>query len=132
MEESGHAWIFVTPVHAGFPSPAEDYREKRLDLNELVIQHPEATFYVRVSGDSMCLAGIDTGDILVVDRAKSATPNAIVVALVDGEFTVKRFVQQGEDIYLIPENPRYRPLKIEGNMEFQVWGVVTYCIKHLE
>jgi DNA polymerase V len=131
MEETRSAWLFVTPVHAGFPSPADDYRENTLDLNELVIQHPEATFYVQVAGDSMCLAGIDTGDILVVDRARSATQNAIVVAMVDGEFTVKRFVQKGEEIYLVPENPRYRPLKIAGDMEFQIWGVVTYCIKHL-
>jgi len=131
MEETHVAWLFVTPVHAGFPSPADDYRENKLDLNELVIQHPEATFYVRVSGDSMRLAGIDTGDILVVDRAKSAIHNAIVVAIVDGEFTVKRLVIRGEELYLMPENPHYPPLKIAGEMEFQVWGVVTYCIKRL-
>jgi len=131
MEETRQAWLFVTPVHAGFPSPADDYKENKLDLNELVIRHPEATFYVRVSGDSMRQAGIDAGDILVVDRSMMAAHNAIVVAMLDGEFTIKRFVQRGEQLYLVPENPQYAPIKIEGEMEFQVWGVVTYCIKHL-
>ena len=115
-------------VHAGFPSPADDYKENMLDLNELVIKNPGATFYVRVRGDSMKGAGIEAGDIIVVDRAVTATHNAIVVALIDGEFTLKRLQQKDHTLYLVPANPSYKTIKIVEGMEFQVWGVVTYCI----
>ncbi len=118
-------------LQAGFPSPADDYRETALDLNSLVIQHPEATFYVRVTGDSMHDAGIRAGDILVVDRAITSTDKTIIVALINGEFTVKRLSLQNDQIVLLPANPRYRPLLITEEMEFQVWGVVTYCIHQL-
>ena len=118
-------------LHAGFPSPADDYRETALDLNSLVIQHPEATFYVRVTGDSMHDAGIRAGDILVVDRAITPTDKTIIVALINGEFTVKRLSLQNDQLALLPANPRYRPLLITEEMEFQVWGVVTYCIHQL-
>lgn len=118
-------------LHAGFPSPADDYRETALDLNSLVIQHPEATFYVRVTGDSMHDAGIRAGDILVVDRAITPADKTIIVALINGEFTVKRLSLQNDQLALLPANPRYRPLLITEEMEFQVWGVVTYCIHQL-
>ena len=113
-------------ISCGFPSPAEDYRE-----SELVIAHPDATFYVRVSGDSMEGAGICEGDVLVVDRALDARENAIIVALVNGEFTVKRLLTIGDTLFLIPENPRYDPLPITEEMEFRVWGIATYCIHRL-
>ncbi len=118
-------------ISCGFPSPAEDYRESELDINELVIAHPDATFYVRVSGDSMEGAGICEGDVLVVDRALDARENAIIVALVNGEFTVKRLLTIGDTLFLIPENPRYDPLPITEEMEFRVWGIATYCIHRL-
>ena len=121
----------LSRLHAGFPSPADDYAESMLDLNALVIEHPEATFYVRVSGDSMHDAGIHTGDILVVDRAITPADRAIIVALIDGEFTVKRLSLQDDQITLLPANPRYQPLPIRNTMDFQVWGVATYCLHKL-
>jgi len=118
-------------ISCGFPSPAEDYRESELDINALVIAHPDATFYVRVSGDSMEGAGICEGDVLVVDRALDARENAIIVALVNGEFTVQRLLTIDDTLFLIPENPRYDPLPITEEMEFRVWGIATYCIHRL-
>ncbi len=119
---------FTSSVQAGFPSPAEDYIEKQLDINELVIQHPAATFFVRVEGESMRDANIHTGDILVVDRSVEPGNGKIVIAVIDGEFTVKRFVMDAEGAYLVPENPEFPTLKIEEGSDFQVWGVVTFVI----
>jgi len=126
-----HVPLAAWHISCGFPSPAEDYRESELDIDELVIAHPEATFYVRVSGDSMEGAGIYEGDVLVVDRALDARHNAIVVALVNGEFTVKRLSTNGNTPSLIPENPIYEPTPITEEMEFLVWGVATYVIHRL-
>ena len=126
-----HTPFFLSYVCAGFPSPAENYIDKALDLHELMIQHPDATFFVRVSGDSMIGAGICHNDILVVDRACVAKPNNIVVALVHGEFTVKRWIQKGRHMYLKPENPNYPTLTITEEMSFEIWGVVTYAIHSL-
>lgn len=126
-----HVPLVAWHISCGFPSPAEDYRESELDINELVIAHPEATFYVRVSGDSMERAGIYEGDVLVVDRAMDAKHNAIIVALVNGEFTVKRLSTIGNTPSLIPENPTYDPIPITEEMEFRVWGVATYVIHRL-
>ena len=120
--------FFSSLLHAGFPSPADDYKENILDLNELVIQNPGATFYVRVKGDSMKGAGIEAGDVVVVDRAITARHNAVIVALINGEFTLKRLYHTNNTLYLVPENPSYETIKIVEGMEFQVWGVVTYCI----
>ncbi|TMD90228.1 MAG: translesion error-prone DNA polymerase V autoproteolytic subunit, partial [Chloroflexi bacterium] len=119
---------FLWRVSCGFPSPADDYVETALDLNELVIAHPAATFYVRVSGDSMMNAAICHGDIIVVDRAREPGHNSIVVAHLDGEFTVKRLSQRDGALYLVPENPLYQPIQITDTTDFSVWGVVTYCI----
>ena len=120
--------LFLSLIHAGFPSPADDYVDKVLDLNELVIAHPAATFFVRVSGESMINAAICENDVLVVDRSIEAFDRAIVVALLDGEFTVKRFRKTRDAVYLLPENPKYKPIKITESTDFQVWGVVTYII----
>ncbi len=132
--QSGNLKIpsFLSFVHASFPSPADDYKERPLDLDELVIQHPEATFYVKVSGESMKDAGIADGDVLVVDRAIDATHNAIIVAVLNGDFTVKRLHQEDETIYLVPANPMYQPVQVTEEMNFQVWGVVTYCIRKVK
>lgn len=119
---------FLSPVQAGFPSPADDYIENKLDLNSLVIKHPTATFFVRVEGESMRDADIHSGDILVVDRSIEAANGKIVVAIVNGEFTVKRFVMDKSGAFLVPENPKYPTFKIEEGSDFQVWGVVTYVI----
>ncbi|MEM1282938.1 MAG: translesion error-prone DNA polymerase V autoproteolytic subunit [Chlamydiota bacterium] len=119
---------FSSAVQAGFPSPADDYVERQLDLNELMVQHPAATFFVRVEGESMRDAGIHAGDILVVDRSVEATNGKIVVAVINGEFTVKRFTNDATGAYLVPENPDFPKLKVDENSEFQIWGIVMYVI----
>ena len=123
--------LFTCQVPCGFPSPADDFLEATLDLNELVISHPAATFYVRVSGDSMNNAAICDGDIIVVDRAKHPEHNSIILAYLDGEFTVKRLSKHGDSLYLVPENPLYEPILLTEDVDFQVWGVVTYCIHRI-
>ena len=120
--------LFLEPVAAGFPSPAEGFLDKRLDLNELVVRHPEATFFVRVSGHSMTGAHIQSGDILVVDRSIEAHDGHVVVAVLDGEFTVKRLYRRNGRCVLQPENRAYRPMPIDPEQEFEVWGVVTHVI----
>jgi DNA polymerase V len=115
-------------VSAGFPSPGTDYLEGKLDLNEHLIKNPPATFFVRVSGDSMIGAGIHPEDILVVDRSEDPKSGKIVIAVINGELTVKRLKQSREGIQLLPENPEYSPIAITEDMDFQVWGVVTFVI----
>lgn len=113
---------------AGFPSPADDYLEKQLDLNEYLVEHPAATFFVRVQGESMRDAGLSSGDILIVDRSLSPKSGKIVVALLNGEFTVKRLVRKNDKLLLVPENPRYKTIIVTPEEDFQIWGVVTYVI----
>ncbi len=115
-------------VVAGFPSPADDFLEEKLDLNEKLIRHPAATFFVRVAGNSMIKAGIHSGDMLIVDRSLEPKTGSVVVAVVNGEFTVKRISNQGDKLYLMPENPRFQPIQITDDSNFQVWGVVTNVI----
>ena len=115
-------------VSAGFPSPADDYTEGSLDLNEYLIRHPAATFFVRVQGESMINAGIHSGDLLVVDRSLEPGNKKIVLAVLDGEFTVKRLVEKRGRLYLYPENPDYTPVEITEEKSFEVWGVVTAVI----
>jgi len=123
--------LYETGVSAGFPSPAEDYVDRGLDLNEHLITHPEATFFVRVEGESMVNAGINSGDILIVDRAMEPNNKKIVIAVVDGEFTVKRFIKEDSKILLVPENPDYTAIDICSGSELEIWGVVTYVIHKL-
>lgn len=123
--------LYGSRVSAGFPSPADDYLEDTLDLNEHLITHPAATFMVRVSGDSMLGAGIHPGDILVVDRSLEATDGRIVIAVLDGELTVKRLSLRGKNVRLLPENPEYTPIIIREAQDFSVWGVVTSVIHKL-
>lgn len=123
--------LFLASVSAGFPSPAEDYIEGRLDLNRHLIKHPAATFFVRVAGDSMIGAGIHPGDILVVDRALEPQDSNVVIAVLDGELTVKRISRRHGKLFLVPDNQAYEPLEILEEMEFEVWGVVTSVIHNL-
>jgi DNA polymerase V len=123
--------LFLARVSAGFPSPADDYLDGRLDLNQHLVKHPAATFFVRASGDSMIGAGIHSGDILVVDRSLEPGTNSVVIAVINGDLTVKRILRTGGKLYLAPENPRYRPIEIREGMEFEVWGVVTNVIHSL-
>ena len=120
--------LFESGVSAGFPSPADDYLDLPIDLNEFLIKHPAATFYVRVKGNSMEGAGIRNGDLLIVDRAEEPRNKSIVLGVINGEFTVKRIKKKGSDLYLMPDNPEFKPIKIDNNMDFQVWGVVTYVV----
>jgi DNA polymerase V len=120
--------LFSARVPAGFPSPADDYIDRALDLNEHLIRHPAATFFVRVSGDSMVDAGIHPGDILVVDRAEEPAHGKIVIAALDGELTVKRLSRHNGTISLLPENPAYAPIQVTPEMRFEVWGVVVHVI----
>lgn len=118
-------------AECGFPSPADDYLDRPLDFNELVIENAPATFAVRVAGDSMTGIGLFPGDIAVVNRAKGAVDGSIVVALVDGEFTLKRFRRRGRRVWLHPENPAYPDIEIGEGMAFEVWGVITRSIRML-
>ncbi len=121
-------------IHAGFPSPAQDYMNPCIDLNRELVRHPAATFYGRVVGDSMKDAGVDEGDILVIDKSIEAVEGDMCVCFVDGEFTLKRLSFKSPDgktgsIWLIPANDAYPPIEVTQGMSFSVWGVVTYVIK---
>lgn len=123
--------FFCDLIKAGFPSPADDYSDSSLDFNEYLIKNKAATFIVRVQGDSMIGAGINSGDLLVVDRSLKPSNNSVIVAIVSGEFTVKRLVKELGKYYLTPENPDYPVVEITEDMDFQVWGVVSYAIHTL-
>ena len=118
-------------VPAGFPSPADDYLDTGLDLNEYLVNNRSASFYVRVAGDSMTGAGIMSGDILLVDRSVEPVHNKIVIAVIDNEMVLKRLKISPEKISLVSENPHFRPIEITGEMECSVWGVVTAVIRKL-
>lgn len=121
----------VTPVSAGFPSPAEDYADKRLDINDYLVRNPVSTFFFTVRGDSMQGAEIFDGDILVVDRSIEAVHGHIVVAFVNGERLVKRLYRRGARVALLAENPAYPPLELAEGGEMQIWGVVIGTFKRV-
>ena len=116
-------------IHAGFPSPATDYMTQAIDLNKELVKHPAATFYGRVVGDSMIDAGVDEGDILVIDRSLTAKDGDMAVCFVDGEFTLKYLRMKDNELTLVPANPNYPQIQITEGVEFRMWGVVTYIIK---
>ena len=120
--------MYKSEIKAGFPSPASDYIESTLDLNKFLIKHPAATFFVRVEGDSMIDAGIHSGDILIVDRAVQAEKQKIVIAAINGELTVKRIWYDGDKLFLQSGNINFSPIEITPDMDFHIWGVVTYVI----
>ena len=115
-------------IPAGFPSPASDYEEDDLDINQHIIKHPSATFFFRADGESMIGAHIPPGAILVVDRSLRPKNGAIIVASVDGEFTVKRLERKVNRVRLLPENPKCRPIEITEGMSFEIWGVVRAIV----
>jgi DNA polymerase V len=121
--------LFSHKVPAGFPSPADDHAESRLDLNEYLINQAESTFFVRIKGDSMVDAGILDNDIVIVDRSKSAAINDIVLASIDGEFTVKVLTKNNKGPYLMPANKEFKPIYIEEGSQFEIWGVVTGSVR---
>lgn len=123
--------IFAAKISAGFPSPADDYMEGKLDLNKYLIKHPAASFFIRVIGDSMINAGIFDGDLLIVDRSLEALSGKIVIAVIDGDLTVKRLLKKQDKIYLAAENPNYSDIEIKDESSLHIWGVVTNVIHKL-
>ena len=116
-------------VHAGFPSPADDFLEGHLDLNEYLISHPSATYYVRVKGESMINAGIHDGDLLIVDRSLEPRENKVVIAIVDGQLTVKRLKKlKNKQFVLVAENPDFPPIEVNEENNVSIWGIVTNVI----
>ena len=118
-------------ICAGFPSPAQDYVESGIDLNRELVKNPAATFFGRVSGDSMTGAGIEDGNLIVIDKSLEASEGDIAVCFLDGEFTLKRIHIEKDVLWLVPENPKYRKIKVTADQHFMVWGVVTYSIKDI-
>ena len=115
-------------VPAGFPSPADDFIEMEINLQDYIVKNKEATFCVKVEGSSMTKAGINTGDIMIVDRSLTPKHNDIVLAVIDGDFTVKRLAVNDNSVYLVPENDSFSPIKITESMDFQIWGIITHII----
>ncbi len=132
-EEGDHlgAHFFDAGISAGFPSPAEDFKEQRLSLDRELVKNKEATFFARVSGQSMIGAGLDDNDLLVIDRSLNPTHNKIAVCFLDGEFTVKRLKMNDGELWLQPENPKYEPIQVTEDNNFVIWGIVTNVIKRV-
>ena len=131
-KESGLGqWLTEEGISAGFPSPADDFKETRISLDRELVKNKDATFYARVSGDSMIGAGLDDGDLLVIDRSLNPENGKIAVCLVDGEFTVKRIKKEKKKLYLIPENKKYKPVELQEGNELIIWGIVQYVIKKI-
>ncbi len=119
-------------ISAGFPSPADDFLDLKIDLNREFIKNPNATFYARVRGKSMIGAGLNDGDLLIIDRSLEPEHRKIAVCFIDGEFTVKRIKKESDKIWLMPENEDYQPIKVTVDNEFIIWGVVTTVIKKVD
>lgn len=126
--QSNEIPFFSYTVQAGFPSPAEDMIEKNIDLNRILINHPEATYFVRVQGDSMKNAGIFQDDVMIVDKSLNPKSGDVVIASINGEFTVKTIGKINGKTFLFPSNPKYQPIPVDDCEELQIWGIVTYVI----
>ena len=122
-------WLAEEGISAGFPSPADDFKETRISLDKELVKNREATFYARVDGDSMIGAGLDDGNLLVIDRSLDPENGKIAICLVDGEFTVKRIKKENNRLYLMPENKKYKPIELKEGNELIIWGIVEYVIK---
>lgn len=123
--------LYLAPVEAGFPSPADDYLDRRLDLHQHLVRNEAATFFLRAHGESMLGAGIHDGDLLIVDRSMDAAHRKVVIAALDGELTVKRLLHREGRVLLAPENPRFEPIDITESESVHIWGVVTYVVHKL-
>ena len=130
-KKTKHLSLASESISAGFPSPADDFKESKISIDQEVVKNESATFYARVVGQSMQGAGLDDGDLIVIDRSQEPDNGKIAVCYVDGEFTVKRLKVENECIYLMPENKKYKALKITEENQLIIWGVVTYVIKKL-
>ena len=122
-------WLIEQSISAGFPSPADDFKEIRISLDKELVKNPESTFYARVSGDSMIEAGLDDGDLIVIDRSLFPENGKIAVCFIDGEFTVKKIKKEQKKLFLIPQNKKYKPTEIKEENELIIWGIVEYVIK---
>ncbi len=122
-------WLAEEGISAGFPSPADDFKEVRISLDKAVVKNEAATFYARVAGQSMVGAGLDDGDLLVIDRSLEPADGKIAVCFVDGEFTVKRLKVDKDCVWLMPENAQYKPLQVTEENELIIWGIVTHVLK---
>ena len=129
IQDSLGQWLIEEGISAGFPSPADDFKEVRISLDKELVKSKESTFYARVSGDSMIGAGLDDGDLLVIDRSLNPENGKIAVCFIDGEFTVKRIKKEKNKLYLIPENKKYETVELKGEDQLIIWGVVEYVIK---
>lgn len=129
VSQAIHIPLFSYKVAAGFPSPADDYIEGRLSLDEHLIHHRDSTFFVRAKGNSMVGAGIFDNDLLIVDKSLTPASGDIVIAVVDGDLTVKRLIKRGEQVILKPENHRFKEIEFKEGQELQIWGVVTSTVK---
>ena len=125
-------WLVEQGISAGFPSPADDFKEIRISLDKELVKNKEATFYARVSGNSMENAGLSDGDLIVIDRALDPVKNKIAVCFLDGEFTVKRIIKNKGKIYLKPENKNYKKIEMKEENQLIIWGLVSYVIKSLK
>lgn len=124
-------WLIEQGISAGFPSPADDFKEMRISLDEELVKNTDSTFFARVSGNSMEDAGLSDGDLLIIDRSLEVEINRIVVCFIDGDFTIKRIMKKNGNLFLKAENKNYKPIKIEEENKLQVWGIVTYVIKKI-
>ena len=131
LDESHSIPLTSNNISAGFPSPADDFKEIRISLDKEIVKNEEATFYARVDGESMLGAGLNDGDLIVIDRSEEPKNGSIAVCFLDGEFTVKRLKLKNKEIYLMPENSKYSPIKIDEGNELSIWGVVTYVVKKM-
>ena len=122
-------WLIEQGISAGFPSPADDFKEIRISLDRELVKNEESTFYARVSGDSMIEAGLDDGDLIIIDRSLDPENGKIAICFVDGEFTVKRIKKEKNKLFLMPQNKKYKPIEIKEENELIIWGVVKYVIK---
>ena len=125
-------WLVEQGISAGFPSPADDFKEIRISLDEELVKNKEATFYARVSGDSMSGAGLDDGDLLVINRSVNVENGQIAVCFINGDFTVKRIKKKNDKVYLVPENQKYKPIELKDEEELFIWGIVEYVIKKIK
>lgn len=129
LENNQELPYFPSGIKAGFPSPAADFDESKISLDNVLVKNRETTFYAKASGTSMIGAGIDDGDIMVIDRSLEPMNNKIAICCIDGDFTVKRIKIEEDGVFLMPENTKFKPIKVTDDNELIIWGIVTYVIK---
>ena len=125
-------WLVEQGISAGFPSPADDFKEVRISLDKELVKNTASTFYARVSGNSMEGAGLNDGDLIIIDRSLSPENKKIAVCYLDGEFTVKRIIKKDSKLYLKPENKKYNEIEVKNGSNLMIWGIVTYVIKSVK